>query len=211
MYQKKYEDKALEVMRSGWYILGKEVESFEKEWAKYIGTKYAVGLASGLDALWISFRLLDIKEGDEVIVCSNAYIACVMVSNWANSLDGLLLNHGKMSVEFQGGDEVVSEVNRLLLDEDYRRNKEAKIAQNVMDENEFREELEKLIEENKTSFIFNIHDIDTKSFQKAYRDRFSIDDLLRLLINKHTVLLWAGYPKLVLYRLIRKVIRLIRG
>lgn len=198
-------------MRSGWYILGKEVESFEKEWAKYIGTKYAVGLASGLDALWISFRLLDIKEGDEVIVCSNAYIACVMVSNWANSLDGLLLNHGKMSVEFQGGDEVVSEVNRLLLDEDYRRNKEAKIAQNVMDENEFREELEKLIEENKTSFIFNIHDIDTKSFQKAYRDRFSIDDLLRLLINKHTVLLWAGYPKLVLYRLIRKVIRLIRG
>ena len=211
MYQKKYEDKALEVMRSGWYILGKEVESFEKEWAKYIGTKYAVGLASGLDALWISFRLLDIKEGDEVLVCSNAYIACVMVSNWANSLDGLLLNHGKMSVEFQGGDEVVSEVNRLLLDEDYRRNKEAKIAQNVMDENEFREELEKLIEENKTSFIFNIHDIDTKSFQKAYRDRFSIDDLLRLLINKHTVLLWAGYPKLVLYRLIRKVIRLIRG
>ena len=198
-------------MRSGWYILGKEVESFEKEWAKYIGTKYAVGLASGLDALWISFRLLDIKEGDEVLVCSNAYIACVMVSNWANSLDGLLLNHGKMSVEFQGGDEVVSEVNRLLLDEDYRRNKEAKIAQNVMDENEFREELEKLIEENKTSFIFNIHDIDTKSFQKAYRDRFSIDDLLRLLINKHTVLLWAGYPKLVLYRLIRKVIRLIRG
>lgn len=78
LYQKEYEDKALEVMRSGWYILGKEVESFEKEWAKYIGTKYAVGLASGLDALWISFRLLDIKEGDEVIVCSNAYIACVM-------------------------------------------------------------------------------------------------------------------------------------
>ena len=116
-----------------------------------------------------------------------------------------------MSVEFQGEDEVVSEVNRLLLDGDYRRNKEAKIAQNVMDENEFREELGKLIEENKTSFIFNIHDIDTKSFQKAYRDRFSIDDLLRLLINKHTVLLWAGYPKLVLYRLIRKVIRLIRG
>ena len=78
LYQKEYEDKALEVMRSGWYILGKEVETFEKEWAQYIGTKYAVGLASGLDALWISFRLLDIKEGDEVIVCSNAYIACVM-------------------------------------------------------------------------------------------------------------------------------------
>lgn len=73
-----YEQKALEVLRSGWYILGNEVTAFEKEWASYIGSKYCVGLASGLDALWISFRLLNIKQGDEVIVCSNAYIACVM-------------------------------------------------------------------------------------------------------------------------------------
>ena len=73
-----YEQKAIEVLRSGWYILGKEVSAFEKEWADYIGSKYCVGLASGLDALWISFRLLDVKEGDEVIVCANAYIACVM-------------------------------------------------------------------------------------------------------------------------------------
>lgn len=78
MYSDEYEKKALEVLRSGWYILGKEVQEFEKEWANYIGSKYCVGLASGLDALWISFRLLDIKAGDEVIVCANAYIACVM-------------------------------------------------------------------------------------------------------------------------------------
>lgn len=78
LYKKEYEDKALEVLNSGWYVLGKEVTTFEKEWAEYIGTDFCVGLASGLDALWISFRLLDIKEGDEVIVCSNAYIACVM-------------------------------------------------------------------------------------------------------------------------------------
>lgn len=78
LHSKEYEEKAVEVLRSGWYVLGREVESFEREWADYIGTKYAVGLASGLDALWISFRLLDIKAGDEVLVCSNAYIACVM-------------------------------------------------------------------------------------------------------------------------------------
>lgn len=78
LHAKEYEEKAIEVLRSGWYILGKEVEAFEKEWADYIGARYCVGLASGLDALWISFRLLDIKEGDEVIVCANAYIACVM-------------------------------------------------------------------------------------------------------------------------------------
>lgn len=78
LHTEEYKKKACEVLDSGWYILGKEVKAFEEEWAKYIGTKYCVGLASGLDALWISFRLLDIKAGDEVIVCANAYIACVM-------------------------------------------------------------------------------------------------------------------------------------
>lgn len=78
LHANEYENKVIEVLRSGWYILGKEVDAFEKEWAAYIGTKYCVGLASGLDALWISFRLLEIGAGDEVIVCSNAYIACVM-------------------------------------------------------------------------------------------------------------------------------------
>lgn len=78
MYQKEFEDKALEVLRSGWYILGKEVNLFEEEFANYIGAKYCVGLASGLDALWIAFRLLNIGEGDEVIVQGNTYIASVM-------------------------------------------------------------------------------------------------------------------------------------
>ncbi len=78
LHADEYENKAVEVLRSGWYILGKELEAFEKEWADYIGTKYCVGLANGLDALKISFHLLNIKKGDEVIVCANAYIACVM-------------------------------------------------------------------------------------------------------------------------------------
>jgi len=77
-YQVEYETKALEVLRSGWYVLGKEVENFEKEFAEYIGTKYAVGLANGLDALQIAFRTLNVGKGDEVIVQGNAYIACVM-------------------------------------------------------------------------------------------------------------------------------------
>lgn len=78
LHANEYREKAIKVLDSGWYILGDEVSAFEKEWAAYIGTSYCVGLASGLDALWMSFRLLDIKEGDEVIVCANAYIACVM-------------------------------------------------------------------------------------------------------------------------------------
>ena len=78
LFSKEYEEKAIQVLRSGWYILGNEVECFEKEWAEYIGCRYCVGLASGLDALWLSFKILGIKNGDEVIVCANSYIACVM-------------------------------------------------------------------------------------------------------------------------------------
>lgn len=78
MYSEEYEKKAIEVLRSGWYILGNEVSEFEKEWAQYIGTQYCVGVASGLDALYIAFKMLGISSGDEVIVASNAYIACVM-------------------------------------------------------------------------------------------------------------------------------------
>ena len=77
-YQEEFEQKALEILRSGWYILGNEVKEFEKEFAEYTGSKHCVGLASGLDALWIAFRILGIGAGDEVLVQGNTYIASVM-------------------------------------------------------------------------------------------------------------------------------------
>lgn len=78
LYQEEFEKKTLEVLRSGWYVLGREVSSFEEEFAAYTGSRYCVGLASGLDALWIAFRILGIGAGDEVIVQGNTYIASVM-------------------------------------------------------------------------------------------------------------------------------------
>ena len=78
LHKEEYEHKALEVLRSGWYILGNEVEGFEREFADYVGAKHCVGVANGLDALWIAFRILGIGQGDEVIVQANTYIASVM-------------------------------------------------------------------------------------------------------------------------------------
>src|SRR5260370_32941979 len=63
------------VLDSGRYILGPEVEAFESAFAEYCGAHHCVGLASGLDALTLMLRGLDIGEGDEVIVPSNTYIA----------------------------------------------------------------------------------------------------------------------------------------
>ncbi len=63
------------VMNSGWYILGKEVEAFEHEFAAYCEAKHCIGVANGLDALHLIVRAYGIGPGDEVIVPSNTYIA----------------------------------------------------------------------------------------------------------------------------------------
>jgi len=63
------------VMDSGWFVLGREVEAFEAEYASFCGTRHCVGLGNGLEALELCLRAWDIGAGDEVIVPSNTYIA----------------------------------------------------------------------------------------------------------------------------------------
>ena len=63
------------VVRSGWYILGPEVEAFEAEWAAFCGTAHCVGVGNGLEALELVLRAWEIGPGDEVVVPSNTYIA----------------------------------------------------------------------------------------------------------------------------------------
>jgi dTDP-4-amino-4,6-dideoxygalactose transaminase len=63
------------VLSSGWYIGGPEVETFEAKFAAYCDARFAVGVASGLDALFLSLKAMGVGPGDEVIVPSNTYIA----------------------------------------------------------------------------------------------------------------------------------------
>lgn len=77
-YQSEFEEAAIRTLRSGWYIMGKELEQFETDFATYTGAKYSVGVANGLDALILGCRALGIGEGDEVLVQANTYIASVM-------------------------------------------------------------------------------------------------------------------------------------
>ncbi|MDR2121884.1 MAG: DegT/DnrJ/EryC1/StrS family aminotransferase [Flavobacteriaceae bacterium] len=81
-YQKEIEAKLLQVFRSGWYLLGKEVENFESDLANYIGVKNTIGVANGLDALRLIFKAYKelgvMQSEDEVIVPANTYIASVL-------------------------------------------------------------------------------------------------------------------------------------
>ena len=62
---------------TGDFTLGKELEIFEKNFAKLIGSKYAVGVNSGTDAIKLSLKALNIKSGDEVITAANTFVATV--------------------------------------------------------------------------------------------------------------------------------------
>lgn len=73
-----YREAMNRVLESGWFILGKNVEEFENEFAQYIGSKYCAGVASGLDALTISLMVLDLPAKSEIIVPSNTYIATIL-------------------------------------------------------------------------------------------------------------------------------------
>lgn len=81
-YQKELKEACSRVIDSGWYIMGNELVSFEDEFKNYCGTTHAIGVANGLDALILVLRawkeLGKLKDGDEVIVQANTYIASIL-------------------------------------------------------------------------------------------------------------------------------------
>ena len=73
------------VLERSWYIDGKEDKNFEKSFAEYCSTKYCIGVGNGLDALFLALKALEIKDGDEVIVPSNTYIATALAVTYAGA------------------------------------------------------------------------------------------------------------------------------
>ena len=78
IYQEEFEEKVIQVLRSGWYILGKEDEKFEQQFARINGAKYCISVDNATNAIFLGLKALGIKDGDEVIVQANTYIATVL-------------------------------------------------------------------------------------------------------------------------------------
>ncbi len=81
-YQEAFQAKMQQVLDKGWFILGDEVKTFERDFAQYCGTKYCIGVGNGLEAMVLIFKayiqLGKLQKGDEVIVPANTYIASVL-------------------------------------------------------------------------------------------------------------------------------------
>jgi dTDP-4-amino-4,6-dideoxygalactose transaminase len=73
-YQHEIDEAVRRVLSGGWYILGKEVEAFEREFAAYCESSYALGVANGTDAIELALRALDIGTGDEVITTGHTAV-----------------------------------------------------------------------------------------------------------------------------------------
>lgn len=121
------------VINQGQFILGEECSKFEEEFAQYCGAKYCVGVASGLDAIYLILRALGIGAGDEVIVPANTFIATALAVSYtgakpvfaepkldtyninASQIETLITNSTKavIAVHLQGLPSDMDEINRV--------------------------------------------------------------------------------------------------
>ncbi len=108
------------VVSSGWYLLGNEVREFEKEYAEFIGTDYAIGCANGLDALTLILRAYIemgvMHPGDEIIVPSNTYIASILAIS-ENGLTPVLVepDPATLQIDPMRIEEVITERTKGLM------------------------------------------------------------------------------------------------
>ena len=110
-------DKAIiRVLNSGFYILGPEVEAFEREFADYIGTTHAVGVANGTDALALGLRALGVGPGDEVITVSHTAVATVAAIEQAGATPVLVdVEPGFLTLDPAKLDEVLTDRTRAVV------------------------------------------------------------------------------------------------
>ncbi len=83
-YRTEIDNKIQQVLNSGWYLQGKENEEFCKNFAEFCGTKYALGVANGFDALNLIIKAYDFTEGDEIIVPATTFIASILAISQNN-------------------------------------------------------------------------------------------------------------------------------
>lgn len=112
-----------------------------------------------------------------------------------NDSDGLLINQASLGIEFENYDEYINEIDRLILDETYRHDKEKRLKSSVYDEDMFARELNRIIIEHKPKSSFNtIERYDTTEFRREYKKRFDRKKLYMCIVSKSNASLIRNFP-----------------
>lgn len=119
-HQQEIEKQILKTFQSGWYLMGEETKNFEKNLAQYIGVKHIIGVANGLDALRLIIRgymeLGYFKEGDEIIVPANTYIASVLAITDNNMIPVFVEPDPETyNLDFEKIENVISEKTKAIM------------------------------------------------------------------------------------------------
>ena len=104
------------VYKDGWFIQGTQCEAFEKEYAEYCGTRFCVGVATGLDALFLAVRALGIGPGDEVIVPGDTFIATALAVSFAGATPVLAEpDLSTANLDGKGLEELITEKTKAII------------------------------------------------------------------------------------------------
>ena len=115
-FQKKFSNLLKSFLVEGSFILGEHVSKFEKKFSKYIGTKYAVGVGSGTDALYLSLRYLNLNKDDEVITVSNSYLSTVSSIVLAGAKPVLVdVNYNDYNIDIHQIEKKITKKTKVLL------------------------------------------------------------------------------------------------
>lgn len=115
LYEQEYQQAVKRVFESGWYILGNEVQKFEEEFARYLGVKFAVGVASGTDALTIAIKALGLKDGDEVIIPANVYPTVFGVSLAGVKIILCDVDESTLNIDLESVKKVISNKTKAIV------------------------------------------------------------------------------------------------
>lgn len=116
LYQEEYEKKAIEVLRSGWYVLGNEVKSFETEFTGALNEEcYAAGVDNGLDAILLGLIASGVHPGDEIIVQANGYIATMLGIIQCGAVPVFVEPDGYYQMDVKCIEQAISEKTRAVL------------------------------------------------------------------------------------------------
>ena len=103
------------VLESGWFILGKNLEKFEEEFADFVGKKYGVGVASGTDALFLALLSFGIKKGDEIITVPNTAIPTIAAISATGAVPVLVDINDFYTVDVSKIEEKITEKTKAII------------------------------------------------------------------------------------------------